>query len=308
MSSYTPSSYAYSGSNYMKFYSVYSSYSSYDPQPQYAILPEMTSLAGKQVSLMVKGYSTTSTFKVGTMSDPADASTFVEIINSSNPSVSTTYQEFTYIIPANTTAKYLAIMMEAANSSTTTKGIYIDDIVITEAPTCFQPQSLTAATNSLTAHGVTLTWTPNVNGNETAWVLQIATKNDFTENPQSFDVITTPSKALTELTDGTQYFARVKPDCDTEGTLWSTTYTFTTPIACPAPTGLAVSNTTGSQTTLNWTGNSDSYDVMYRTAAYVDGVYEEFNVSGVPSGWTRYSGLVDNVIAGTAQLTTTSSG
>ncbi len=306
MSSYSASSYAYSGSNYMKFYSVYSSYYSYDPQPQYAILPEMTGLAGKQVSMMVKGYNASSTFKVGTMSDPTDASTFVEITNSSNPSVSSTYQEFTYIIPANTTAKYLAIMIDAANSSNATNGAYIDDITITEAPSCFQPQSLTAATNSVTAHGVTLTWTPNVNGTETAWVLQVATKNDFTENLQSFDVITTPSKALTELTDGTQYFARVKPDCDTEGTLWSTTYTFTTPIACPAPTGLAVSNTTGSQTILNWTGNSDSYDVMYRTAAYVDGVYEEFD-AGVPSGWTRYSGLVDAVIAGTATLSTVTS-
>ena len=306
MSSYSASSYAYSGSNYMKFYSVYSSYSSYDPQPQYAILPEMTGLAGKQVSLMVKGYNASSTFKVGTMSDPTDASTFVEITNGSNPSVSSSYQEFTYIIPANTTAKYLAIMMEAANTNTTTKGIYIDDIVITEAPTCFQPQSLAVTEGSLTAHEATLTWTPNVNGNETAWVLQVATKNDFSENLQSFDVITTPSKAITELTDGTQYFARVKPDCDTEGTLWSTTYTFTTPIACPAPTGLAVSNTTGSQTTLNWTGNSDSYDVMYRTAAYVDGIYEEFDVSGVPSGWTRYSGLVDAVIDGTATLSTVS--
>ena len=306
MSSYTPSSYGHSGSNYMKLLSSYSSYYSYDPQPQYAILPEMTGLAGKQVSMMVKGYNASSTFKVGTMSDPTDASTFVEITNSSNPSVSNTYQEFTYIIPANTTAKYLAIMIDAANSSNNSNGAYIDDIAITEAPSCFQPQSLAVTEGSLTAHGVTLTWTPNVNGNETAWVLQIATKNDFTENLQTFDVITTPSKALTELTDGTQYFARVKPDCDTEGTLWSTTYTFTTPIACPAPTGLTVSNTTGSQTTLNWTGNSDSYDVVYRTAAYVDGVYEEFD-AGVPSGWTRYSGLVDAVIAGTATLSTVTS-
>ncbi len=300
------STYANSAPNCLYLYSYYSSWTDYNPQPQYAILPEMTGLAGKQVSMMVKGYNASSTFKVGTMSDPTDASTFVEITNSSNPSVSNTYQEFTYIIPANTTAKYLAIMIDAANSSNATNGAYIDDITITEAPSCFQPQSLAVTEGSLTAHEATLTWTPNVNGNETAWVLQIATKNDFSENLQTFDVITTPSKALTELTDGTQYFARVKPDCDTEGTLWSTTYTFTTPIACPAPTGLAVSNTTGSQTILNWTGNSDSYDVMYRTAAYVDGVYEEFD-AGVPSGWTRYSGLVDAVIAGTATLSTVTS-
>ena len=303
----TYTTYANSAPNCLRFYSYYSSYTNYDPQPQYAILPQMTSLNGIQVTLKAKGYNNSTTFKVGTMSDPADASTFAEITNSANPSVSSsTYREFTYIVPANTTAKYLAIMMEAANSSTSTKGVYIDDIVITEAPTCFQPQSLAVTEGSVTAHEATLTWTPNVNGNETAWVLQIATKNDFSENLQSFDVNTTPTKALTDLTDGTQYFARVKPDCDTEGTLWSTTYTFTTPIACPAPTGLAVSGTTGSQTTLNWTGNSDSYDVMYRTAAYVDGVYEEFDVSGVPSGWTRYSGLVDAVIAGTTTLSTVS--
>ena len=263
MSSYTPNSYAHSASNYLKLYSVYSSYTDYNPQPQYAILPEMNGLAGAQVSLWARGSSTTSTFKIGTMTDPADASTFVAI---TEQALTTSYQQFEYLIPANAQGNYLAIMIDAANSSRTSNGAYIDDITIAEPPACPKPTDLTVVVNSATPHSVQLSWVSDA----TAWIVAYKTADDedFTEVNATENPFT-----LTGLTDGKTYTAKVCAVCDgTPGEWTSTTVSFTTPIACPAPTNLAVSGTTGSQTTLNWTGTSDSYDVLYRTAAYAEGV------------------------------------
>jgi len=289
----------HSGHNYLYFYSYYSSYGSYDPQPQYAILPEMNGLAGTQVSLWAKGYNANSTFKIGTMNDPTDASTFVAI---TEQTLTTSYQQFEYLIPANAQGNYLAIMIDAANSSRTSNGAYIDDITIAEPPACPKPTDLTVVPNSVTPHSVQLSWVSDAS----AWIVayKTAEEEEFTEVDATENPFT-----LTGLIDGKAYTAKVCAVCDGTPSEWtSTTVSFTTPIACPAPMNLACSGTTGNQTTLNWSGTSDSYDVLYRTAAYAEGFYEQFNTSGVPTGWTKYNGLVDEVIAGTSTLETTTSG
>ena len=106
------------------------------------------------------------------------------------------------------------------------------------------------------------------------------------------------------------YSVQVIGICDDEESRPSATTSFTTPIACLAPTDLAIveNSINGHGATFTWTGYSDSYIVKYRTPAYIDGISEEFNSSSVPTDWTRYSGLVNNVIAGTATLTETTSG
>ena len=149
---YSSASQAFSGTNYLRLYSYYSSYGSYDPQDQYAILPQMENLAGKQITLQAKGYNASSAFKVGVMSNPADASTFVEI---GEQAVTTTYQEFVFDIPATISGQYVAFMIEAANADRTTNSVYIDDIYIAEAPTCIKPAGLAVIGNVQTA---TFTW------------------------------------------------------------------------------------------------------------------------------------------------------
>ena len=102
---------------------------------------------------------------------------------------------------------------------------------------------------------------------------------------------------------------RVKADCGAEDGVseYSNEVNFTTAIACPAPTSLAV-NPGNYSAAVNWNGTSESYNVSYRTAAYAEGIVEEFNNYGVPSGWTRYTGLVDDIIADSATLTTYNGG
>ena len=124
--------YAHTAPNCLYFYSYYSSYSDYDPQPQYAILPEMGHLDDMRIKLQAKGYNATSTFKIGRMTDPTDASTFEPIEIESGvyeQALNTSYQEFTYNL-RGVSGDYIAIMIDAANSSRTTNGVYIDDTTV----------------------------------------------------------------------------------------------------------------------------------------------------------------------------------
>ena len=291
---YNASGYSHSGNNHLRFY-TYAYYNSsgtttYDPQDQYAILPEMEDLNGKQLSLYARGVNANSSFKVGLMTDPTDVSTFVEIATTTP---TTSYEEYLYILTGR--GNYIAIMIEAANSSATSRSVYIDDITIAEPPACPKPLDLTVVANSVTTHTAQLSWASDAD----AW--QIMLNNDTLN---LIDVTTNPY-VLENLPDGMQYTVTVRANCGNDGySEWSDNATFNTPIACPAPTGLAVSNITGHTAELNWNGSSDGYIVSYRAAASAVGIYEEFNKSGVPFGWTKYQGLVDYVLNDSIQLTT----
>ena len=283
------STYAYSAPNCLYLYSYASSYYSYDPQPQYAILPNMVNLAGKQVTLRAKGYDANSTFKIGTMNNPTDASTFTAI---ATQTLTTSYQEYTFIIPAGTTDNHVVIMIDAASSSRTNNGAYIDDITITDVPTCLKPVEL--AYSDVTAHTAQMSWTNGEEG-QTAWQIWLNDDShiiDVTENPYT----------LTGLDPETAYTVKVRANCG-EGDYsdWSDPVNFTTAIACPAPTDLAVAPGSYSAE-VSWSGSSESYNVQYRTARYVDGLEENFASFSTPSGWENKSGLLSGVMAGTTEL------
>jgi hypothetical protein len=223
---------AHSGSNCIRFYSYYSSYSSYDPQPQYAILPVMDDLGGVQVTLQAKGYNDASTFKVGTMTDLNDATTFTAIYEQA---LTTSYQRFVYNIPANTTDKYLVFMIDAANSSRNTNGVYIDDIAI---PTCSEPTDLEVL--ELTAHSVTIAW--YAEGGDMFQEDFNTSSFDPNEPPTSWSH--TPDYYNQAHWDGLEpnhfYGIWVRKYCSETDQSAPVYITFTTPEACPAPTGLHV--------------------------------------------------------------------
>ena len=219
------STYANSAPNCLYLYSS-AYYSSYDPQPQYAILPEMTNLAGKQITLQAKGATSTSTFKIGTMTNPADATTFT-LIKEQN-GLTTSYQEFTYNIPNTTTDSYVAIMIEAADEDRTTNGVYIDDILIANPPACPKPTDLVKS--NVLKHSVQLGWTEN--GEATAW--DIAYKADgetnFTIQPADANPYT-----LTGLDAETDYVVKVRANCEGSESVYTAEINFTTAIACATP-------------------------------------------------------------------------
>ncbi len=187
------STYANSAPNCLYFYSYYSSSYEYDPQDQYAILPAMEGLNGKQITLFAKGGNANSAFKVGMMTDPTDANTFVEI---ATQALTTSYQEFNYILGEG---NYVAIMIEAANADRTSNSVYVDDIVIAEAPTCLKPTDLEVTANALTA---TLTWVSEVGAYEIAHAMEA------TANPDE-SIVGTATEATYTMNDlalGDHYF------------------------------------------------------------------------------------------------------
>ena len=152
---YNSSSYAASGTNSLRFYS-YAYSSTYDPQDEYAILPEMEGISGLRMKFGARAYSTGSsydaTFTVGVMSDPADTATFVPV--ATMEPAGTAYEPFE--VRFNTyegTGKYIAIKMLAGDlvEDDYIHGFYMDDIVIDPIPDCFEPTAVKVVETTATS-------------------------------------------------------------------------------------------------------------------------------------------------------------
>ena len=162
---YEYSSYAHSGTNSLYFATGGSS--SYDDE--YAILPEMSDLDGKRIVFWAKGYNSTSTIKVGRMSNPADASTFVQI--GEDIALTSSYQK--YAVNMEESGDYIAIMV-ANLSSYSSNGAYIDDIVVEEIPSCLEPSGLAFVSSE--TNSAILNWEASESG-EIEWDIYYSTEN-----------------------------------------------------------------------------------------------------------------------------------
>ena len=109
----------------------------------------------------------------------------------------------------------------------------------------------------LQAKTATISWTAPV-GAVTGYFYQYkeATmpEDDYEDNEAS---TTATSVSLTGLTPNTAYNFRVKA-IYSDGESTYAIKNFTTPVSCPAPTDLAVTATTATSATLNWTENGDA--------------------------------------------------
>ncbi|MBQ1585114.1 MAG: fibronectin type III domain-containing protein, partial [Muribaculaceae bacterium] len=127
-----------------------------------------------------------------------------------------------------------------------------------------------------------------------------------------WQTITTTETTVTipDLTPETAYEVKVQGDCgELDGlSLETDIVTFTTLEGCPVPQNVEVDNITYNSATVTWDGYNDSYNVSYRMAAHANGIIEHFDVSTLPSGWTKWSGLVDDILADSATLSTTTIG
>jgi hypothetical protein len=94
--------------------------------------------------------------------------------------------------------------------------------------TCFKPENLTATLTPGNGSVATLAWELVDEDPADAWVLQYGIDETFAEGSYTeVTVNTNPTTELTNLTAETTYYARVKPECDTEGTKWSNVASFT---------------------------------------------------------------------------------
>ncbi len=141
---------------------------------------------------------------------------------------------------------------------------------------CFKPTGV--AVSNITGHTADLSWNA---GDATAW--QICLNNDETN---LIDVTEIPY-TFTGLIPETTYTVKMRTNCDDGFSSWTSVVTFTTDVACPAPTALNA-EIIGTTANLTWNGSADSYVVKYRTAAYaLTSFFEDFE-NGL-SNWTIYT-------------------
>ncbi len=174
-----------------------------------------------------------------------------------------------------------------------------------EAPTCYKPTAVDAT--EITAESAIITWTRDERNAE-GETYSILDENH--EPVAEAEELTGDNFQLTGLEAAHEYTYYVLTNCANDEEVDMVAVTFTTLADCPAPTEVAVveNSVNAYNATISWTGypaNENGYLVSYRTAAYFDGVSEQFAGSSAPTGWTMYTGLLSNVMSGTA-LTTNS--
>ena len=125
--------------------------------------------------------------------------------------------------------------------------------------TCRRPTNLAAS--EIGNRSAVLSWTEN--GEATEWVVEITdvVGGQITEWNASANPYT-----IVGLEPETDYSVRVRPVCSDFDDKWSTAITFTTEVACPAPTNVAVSNIEPFNATISWNGTAENYNIRYRTA------------------------------------------
>ena len=202
---YASASAANTPNNSLRFYSQYSSYTDYDPQDQYAILPQMEGVNGLRIKFNARKYSASydATVYVGVMTDPADASTFVQIASLAP----TTAEYEPFVVPLSSYAgegQYIAFKMPKSTSSY--RGLYIDDIVVEEIPNCLEPTGLEIS--EITEDGAKATWNNEENG---AWKYAYALAS--AEMPAEFIAITDTFVVMSELLENKDYVFYLVKDC-----------------------------------------------------------------------------------------------
>lgn len=133
---------------------------------------------------------------------------------------------------------------------------------------CPKPRNLTYS--DVTPFAASIDWTSDA----TNFVVAYGEGND----PEQMPTINanTTSVALSGLTPATTYRVYVKAICSADDqSNWSTPCTFTTEIACHAPTAVTASEITSNGATINWTaGDADqhSFTLAYGTGTDPDGM------------------------------------
>ena len=252
---------SHSASNCLRFYSSASS----SPEDQYAILPEMESLAGKMITFYARGYNSGNSIKVGIMTDPTDVSTFVEI---DSKTLTTSYEKYEFILSGN--GNYVAFMLEAPTSGTV--GAYIDDITIDEAPSCMKPTNLEVVGDAQTA---LLSWSSGAS----EW--EVAHYTDATANPADHieGTATTTSYEINNLAIDADHYFWVRAKCsDTDFSAWTEPVSVHIGYCIPTPSsvdGNGISNVTfgvGSNVVNNDTPKATYADYSTQIGAVQAGV------------------------------------
>lgn len=173
--------------------------------------------------------------------------------SSTTPDNVTWWQKETFSLASYNVSNVRFRFRLTSDGSGNRAGWYIDDIAIYE-PTCPAPSAMNSS--NVTDDAADLSWTAG--NSETAWNLEWKAGADFTpgnsEEDGSASPTTNPTHSLSSLTATTTYYVYYQADCGGSSTSdWVGPYTFTTTVACPAPSSMAAGSVTATSANLTWT-------------------------------------------------------
>ena len=247
---------------------------------QTLISPQLNTTAnGVRVAFFYRqsssGYYYYQKFKVGYSTDGTNY-TWDDVVTTSTNSYTLYQHDF-----AVEGIQYIAIQW-IRNTDAGYGNLYIDDITLSESPSCVEPSGLTKGT--ITAHTAQLSWTKN--GDEDAWDIAYSTtsgdqnvyKHVTNENVSISG--TTVSYILGDndgvtLNGETQYFVSVRANC-TENSVWSNEVNFTTAVACTNISSYSwatVSGITPEGAVISWNDTDHSeWLLAYSTSSSAPGI------------------------------------
>ena len=211
---------------------------------QIVVLPEVDAtyaLNGYRISFYAKVYNQHSnyagTLTIGVMTDPSDETTFVQVGDPIEPT--TAYENYTVMLNTYTgTGNYIAFK----HTSTAYGNTYLDDINITQIPSCLEPDNLAVDGGA----NAVVSWTG------TAAEYDIAFADDSSEDPDKNIVGSTTGGAqnfnlgaAVTLTEG-DYYVWVRANCGNDDySTWVGPVSFHVGFCTPNPTSHDGSGITG---------------------------------------------------------------
>ncbi|MDD3876082.1 MAG: choice-of-anchor J domain-containing protein [Bacteroidales bacterium] len=171
------------------------------------VSPQMTDVASatNRLRFMAKRGTNAEDVIVGVLTNPTDGSTFTAI---QTIPLTTTYTE--YIVNFDSyvgTGEYFAFKH---GNTTTTRYVYIDNVVWEPIPTCLEPVYNTLAASNATVNSVDLAWTDN--GTPTEWQIQYGLSG-FVPGTGTFVTANSNPFTLTGLQHSNSYQAYVRVVC-----------------------------------------------------------------------------------------------
>ncbi len=196
---------AVSGNNSLYFFTSSSTYN-------IAVLPKANlgtlSMSDLRVIFTMNPSDVKAYMEVGVMTDPEDPTTFEPVDTVQNALPSTFEQHKVLLTQYTGNGRYVALKNLNIDGY---YSIYLDDVVLEQAPSCMEPENLTVM--EVSSETVTLSWTTN--DISTGYTVEYSSDNGNTWTTASSTVTASPY-TITNLTPRTQYDARVFANCGSE--------------------------------------------------------------------------------------------
>lgn len=260
--------YARTGSKYLYFYG--------GNKEQMAILPQFAEDLDKlSISFYYHAYenttySTYATPQVGYVTDPADASTFVEI--AAVPQHNDEYIYFETPLTGAPAGAYIALRYYTSGASSY-GSFYVEDMTVFLSPSCMKPTNVTAVAAEMTANSAKITW--EAGKSETQWQYICVAKDGIV----LWDGITpTTDKfaTVTGLSSNTEYDFYVRSYCAVGDQSEAVKITFKTEVSCFQPETATVSDVTATGAKIDWTASGKG-EKQYQYVVVKSGVTPDWS-------------------------------